>query len=107
MLCSRIRCDKARENGFKLRGQIWIAHKEDDLYNNGSEALHRLPREVVVPHPCRHPWSGDGAVSTDGAVGIPVHCREWDQMAFRDPFQSEPSYDSIILEQAVQAIRWN
>jgi len=72
VLCSRIRCDKARENGFKLRGQIWIAHKEDDLYNNGSEALHRLPREVVVPHPCRHPWSGDGAVSTDGAVGIPV-----------------------------------
>ena len=36
---------------------------------------HRLPRGVVVPHPCRHPRSGDGAVSTDGAVGFPVHCR--------------------------------
>jgi len=43
------------------------------FYTEGSEALHRVPREVVVPHPCRQPRSGDGAVSTDGAVGVPVH----------------------------------
>ena len=29
----------------------------------------------------------EGALSTDGAVGVPVHCREWDQMAFKGPFQ--------------------
>ena len=29
----------------------------------------------------------DGALSTDGAVGIPVQCREWDQMASKGPFQ--------------------
>jgi len=48
---------------------------------------HGLPREAVVPHPCRHPQSGDGAVSTDGAVGAPLYCREGDLMAFRGPFQ--------------------
>lgn len=26
----------------------------------------------------------DGALSTYGAVGVPVHCRDWDQV---DPFQ--------------------
>ena len=25
---------------------------------------------------CRHPRSGNGAVSTDGAVGVPIQCRE-------------------------------
>ena len=29
----------------------------------------------------------DGAVSTDGAVGIPVQCRGVGQMAFQGPFQ--------------------
>ena len=47
--------------------------------------------EVVVPHPCRHPRSGDGA------VGVPVHCREWERMAFNDPFHLKPFCDSIIL----------
>ena len=57
---------------------------------------HRLPREVVVPHPCRHLRSGDGAVSTDGAVGVPVHCREWDAMAFKGPFQFKLFYDPMV-----------
>ena len=35
----------------------------------------------------------DGALSTDGAVGVPVHCREWDQMDFKGPFQH---YHSVI-----------
>ena len=29
----------------------------------------------------------DGALSTDGAGGVPVHCREWDQIAYKDPSQ--------------------
>ena len=56
---------------------------------------HRLPREVLVPHPCRHPRSGDGAVSTDGAEGVCVHCGEWDQKAFGGPFQLQPFSGSM------------
>ena len=33
---------------------------EKNVSNEGGEALHRLQWEVVVPHPCRHPQSGDG-----------------------------------------------
>jgi len=28
----------------------------------------------------------DGALSTAGVVGVPVHCREWHQMALEGPF---------------------
>ena len=54
------------------------------------------PERLVDPHPCRHPRSGDGAVSTDGAVGVPVHCREWDAMAFKGPFQFKLFYDPMV-----------
>ena len=53
-------------------------------------------REVVVPHPCRQPRSGDGAVSTAGAVGVPVHCRQWEQTAFGGPFQLISFYGPVI-----------
>jgi len=55
---------------------------KEEVYTEGGEAVHRVPREVVVPHPCRQPRSGDGAVSSAGAVGVPVHCRQWEQAAF-------------------------
>jgi len=35
----------------------------------------------------------DGAVSTAGAVAVPVHCREWHQAAFGGPFQLRPFED--------------
>ena len=34
-------------------------------------------------------------MSTDGAVGVRVHCRQWDQMAFGGPFQLQPFSDSM------------
>jgi len=34
----------------------------------------------------------DGALSTAGAVGVPVHSREWHQVAFGGPFQLKPFY---------------
>ena len=37
----------------------------------------------------------DGALSTDGAVGVSVHCRKWEQMAFKSPFQLKHFYDSM------------
>ena len=37
---------------------------------------HRLPREVVMPRPCRHSRSGWTRLwAPDGAVVVPVHCR--------------------------------
>jgi len=58
-----------------------------------------VSREVVVPHPWGHPRSGDGAVSADGAVGVPVHCRQCEQMAFRGPFWLKQFYHSMRLAQ--------
>ena len=48
-------------------------------------------------HPCRPPGSGWRAVSTDGAVGVRVHCRQWDQMALKSPFQHKLFYDPMTL----------
>jgi len=39
----------------------------------------------------------DGALSTAGAVAVPVHCRERHQAAFGGPFQLRSVYDSMIL----------
>ena len=56
-----------------------------------------MPTGVVVSHPCRHTRSGDGAVSSAGAVGVSVHCRQWEQMAFGGPFQLQPFYGSVYI----------
>jgi len=39
----------------------------------------------------------DGALSTDGAVGVSAQGRQWDQTAFRGPFQLKPFCDAVIL----------
>ena len=36
-----------------------VGYKEEVFYAKGGEALHSLSREVVVPHPCRHPRLGN------------------------------------------------
>ena len=41
----------------------------------------------------------DVTLSTEGAVGVPVHCRELDQMAFKVPSNSD---DSVILEELLE-----
>jgi len=47
------------------------------------------------------PVSGDTKDHTghgsEHRMGIPVQCRELDQMAFKGPFQLKPFYDSMIL----------
>ena len=35
----------------------------------------------------------DGALSTAGAVAVPVHCREWHQAAFEGPFRLKLFYE--------------
>ena len=57
---------------------------------------HRLPRDVVVALSLQMPKVMlDGALSTDGAVSVPAHCREWEEMAFKSPLQSKPFCDSM------------
>ena len=57
---------------------------------------HRLPRDVVDAPSLESKGQAGGALSTDGAVGVPVHCREWDLMAFRGPFQFKPFCDGSV-----------
>lgn len=37
----------------------------------------------------------DGVLSTDGAVGVRVHCRGCNQRAFRDPFHLKQCFDAM------------
>jgi len=57
---------------------------------------HRLHREVVLPHPCRQPRSGNGALSTAGAAGVPAQSRQWEQTAFKVPSSSNHSVILIL-----------
>jgi len=50
----------------------------------------------LSPIPADSQGQAGGALSTDGAVGVPVHCREWDLMAFRGPFQFKPFCDGSV-----------
>ena len=55
---------------------------------------HRLHREVVLPHPCRQPRSGNRALSTAGAAGVPAQSRQWEQTAFKVPSDAK---DSVMI----------
>lgn len=46
-----------------------------------------------VPHPCQ--GLAGGALSTGGAVGVPVHCRQWDYVRFL--FQVKGFYGPTVL----------
>ena len=39
----------------------------------------------------------DGALSTAGAVAVPVHCREWHQVASEGLFLLKPSCDVMFM----------
>ena len=77
------------------------------LYNEGGEEWHRVPREVVVPPSLHTPTVRlDGALSTDGAVGVSAQCREWDHTAFRGPFQPKPFYNMQTAPGCVAGARF-
>ena len=83
--------------GGDLQHQFPPLTPKDGVFDKGGEALHRLCREVGDAPPLHTPKVRlDGAVSTDGAVGIPVHRRGSDQMAFKGPFHLKPPCDSTI-----------
>ena len=69
-------------------------YKEEVLYNKGGEAVARAPqRGGGAPSLRTAKVRPDGAVSTDGAVGVPVRCRGLEGMAVRGPFQLQPYSD--------------
>ena len=45
----------------------------------------------------------DGALSTAGAVAVPVHCREWHQAASEGPFQLKWFSDSVVSTEYLSA----
>ena len=54
-------CDGTRGNGFKLKEEsirYGYGYKEKVFMIRVVRCWHRLPREVVVPHPWEHPGSG-------------------------------------------------
>jgi len=63
----------------------------------GVKQWHGLPREVMgAPSLETAKVRLDGALSTDGAVGVPVECRELGQMASEGPFHLKRFNDSMI-----------
>ena len=59
-LLSRVCWDGTWGNGFKLREGRFRLNIEKVFTLWAVRQWHRLPREVVVPHPCRQPRSRDG-----------------------------------------------
>ena len=65
--------------------------RKNFFYNKGGEALAQVAqRGGGAPSLQTAKVRLDGALSTDGAVGVPVQYRQWDQMAFKGPFQLKP-----------------
>jgi len=69
-----------------------IEYKEEDFYNKGGRAVALFAQRGGGAPSLRYPRLGNGALSADGAVGVPVQCRELDQMAFKGPFQLKRLY---------------
>jgi len=62
------------------------------------DALNRLPKEVWMPHPCRHSsQAGCGSGQPGLLVGDPAHSRGLELDEHCGPFQPRPSYGSMIL----------
>ena len=57
--------------------------------------MSRLPRHRLGA-PADTQGQAGWALCTDGAVAVPVQCRELDQMAFKGPFQLQQCCDSVF-----------
>ena len=51
-----------------------IEYKEEDFYNKGGRAVALFAQSGGGAPSLRYPRLGNGALSTDGAVGVPAHC---------------------------------
>jgi len=57
--------------------------------------LWTMPWKILIFNAYSAVWRGEE--KPDGAVGVPVHCRELDQMTLEGPFQPKQLYISMIL----------
>jgi len=70
-----------------------LGYKEKGCYDNSGEAVAQVARRGGgAPSLQTAKVRLDGAVSTDGAVGVPVHCRGLDWMAFEGCYQLKQFY---------------
>ena len=88
---SRICCDRKRGNGFKLKeGRFRLGIRRKFFYCFFTVRAVRhctgCPERWWCPIPADSQGQAGGTLSTDGAVGVPVHCRERDLTAFKGPF---------------------
>jgi len=88
-LFGRVYYGRTRINGFKLKRETSIGHKEEVFCNKGGEALAQVAPKGGG---CPSPWdsqgqAGLGSERPDVAVGVCVHCRELDQAIIKGPFQ--------------------
>jgi len=77
------------------RGCLQGGYKEEVCYSQGGEAVAQVAQRgdgCSADAQVRL----DGALSTDRAVGVPAHCRQCNQMAFKDPFQLKQFYEAVM-----------
>ena len=97
-LFSRVCGDRIWRKSFKLKeGRFGFDIRKKFSIINVVRHWHRLPREVVDAPGDIQDWAGWGSEQPDGAVGVPVHGRELDWMAFKGSFQLKRFYGSMIL----------
>ena len=96
-LFSRVCCDRTRGNGFKVEeGRLRLDVRRKFSMIKVVRHWHRLSREVVdAPSLQTLQVRLDGALSTDGAVGVSAHCRELDLMICKGLFQLKQFCDSM------------
>jgi len=73
MLGSQSQKKKTEE---KLKGENHVGYKEEVFYRDGGEALAQVAQRCGgCPVPGDTQGQSGRALSTDGAVGVPAHCR--------------------------------
>ena len=97
-LFSGVCCDRTRGNSLKLKeGRFRLDIMKMFFTVRVVKHWRRLPREVVdAPSLQILRVRLDGALSTDGAVGVPFQCRELNKMTFKGPFQLKWFYYSMV-----------
>lgn len=88
---------------YVLVGLLWGSAGNDVCAMRAARQCHRLPGEAVCPIPAHTQGQDGGALSTDGAVGVPVGASGWTRWPSKLPSNSGFlwSYAGHVLPSAV------